>query len=136
MASINKSVVGLAFSDESQLNLVAQDLEEGMISLSFEGDPINRGNGAMQSVKTYNFYRVATITANILKTSTKIPDYMEQIKNNASLNGTLTVFFDNGLKMVVKNLDLNQSDYTNDGVEVGATFTIRGDVDTNIGAIL
>lgn len=136
MATLNISLVTLTFSDARELNLTAEDLDQNMLDYDYDVDASGFKRGSMDIVRWYNFFRVITLNVNILKTSVKLPAYLNAVKTDSNLEGTLTVTLDNGSSFVIKSLMVSDGKYGVGDESISTPIKIIGVVDTNIEALV
>lgn len=136
MGVLNLSYVSITFSDARELNLTAEDLDQNMMDYDYDADPSAFKRGAMDIVRWYNFYRVITLNVNVLKTSIKLPAYLEAVRTDSNLDGTATITLDNGKSFVVKSLMISDGKYGVGDDSISVPIKIIGVIDTNIEALV
>lgn len=136
MGILNTGIVTLTYSDARELNLTAEDLDQNMFDYDYDTDASGFKRASMDIVRWYNFFRVITINVNVLKTSVKLPAYLQAVSKDSNLAGTLTVTLDNGSSFVVKSLMVSDGKYGVGDESISVPIKIIGVVDTNIEALV
>lgn len=122
---LSKFIIGVAFDEESQLNLTASDMGESMVSFTV-GENTGRAPVAVGSVATANIAAEESISISVKKTSPSYPIWEDQCKRNGILLGTCTITDDVGEKYVYNNLSLQKGDHDATATNAEAMYTLVG----------
>lgn len=131
MAILNKSFVSLSFAEDPSLNLVASDLHENMISISYGDDNFIQERGATSTILGVNFFTRATITINMSPLSSKFEIWKNRVISNGYINGSASLKADNGTTDNLKNIVISLGDRDITGASGVATFTLTCDFSVN-----
>lgn len=123
---IHKGWTQLVFSDESDLNLVASDMGEAMVSIAPDGEASTRVNTATGNIPSAMLTQPYTITIAIAKTSASDSLYRQKVVSNSILEGTLTIYDDSNKSFVYTSLSLSGGDTENyNGTEAHRIYIIK-----------
>lgn len=131
MAVLNGNLVGISFSDNTQLNIVGQDLMDSFITFSPEGSAFNEMAGAFETILGANGYMRYVAEVHIRADSPKFSVYYDRILSNANVSGTATVTLDNGRNFTISKIVIEPSPYTSDRKTGDGIFNIRCDMVVN-----
>ena len=132
MAMLNKSLVSLSFANDPQLNIVSSDLQENMITISFNGEnAFNEIAGVTETILSPNFYTRASITINLSPLSSKFDIWKDKIVSNGYVEGTASLVTDNGATFNIKKIVIKQGDIDANGTSGVTPFIISCDYEVN-----
>lgn len=128
---LNKSLVSLSFADKPALNIVASDLLDNMVSISYGNDNFNEIAGVTETILSPNFYKRATITINMSSISSKYSVWKNQILANGYVSGGATLRADNNETFNVRKIRIDFSDSDFNGQTGAGVFTMTCDLQIN-----
>lgn len=128
---LNKSLVSLSFADNPSLNIVAEDLLDSMVSISYGGENFNEISGAFGTTLSPNFYKRATITINMSSISAKYSVWKNQILSNGYVSGGATLRGDNNETFNMRKIRIDFSDSDFNGQSGAGVFTVTCDLRVN-----
>lgn len=137
MKFLNKLYGKAVFSGDSGLNVVATDLGEEMIKITFDDAVVNRLKSATGTVGSLSIFVSATAEIQVLKTSPVYENYLNRIIENGYIGGTLTVYDDVNISYEMEEISLDISELpSNAGTTPAVTFKAQGNLRVNRRAIL
>lgn len=137
MKFLNKLYGKAVFSGDSGLNVVATDLGEEMIKITFDDAVVNRLKSATGTVGSLSIFVSATAEIQVLKTSPVYENYLNRIIENGYIGGTLTVYDDVNISYEMDEISLDISELpSNAGTTPAVTFKAQGNLRVNRRAIL
>lgn len=137
MKFLNKLYGKAVFSGDSGLNVVATDLGEEMIKITFDDAVVNRLKSATGTVGSLSIFVSATAEIQVLKTSPVYENYLNRIIENGYIGGTLTVYDDINISYEMEEISLDISELpSNAGTTPAVTFKAQGNLRVNRRAIL
>lgn len=128
---INKSRSSVIFSDYPELLCTTEVLGDGIINISFNGDQTNRISAPLGDILSPNFTQQATITIDLLKTSSQYKEFLKRRKTSNILSGSATVTVDDGSTYKVSNLTFEIGSVSGDGTSASVEVTLTGNVRVN-----
>lgn len=132
MKFINKLYTKAIFSDASELNLTAYDMGESTCSITYNDEVVARLRTAVGTIGSMAIFTAVDVEVSIIKTSPAIDNYMNRIKNNAYIGGTLTLYDDINREYTIEDVSLNIKQVPNmNGTEAAVSFTISGNLWVN-----
>lgn len=133
MANIlNKSLIGISFANNPELNIVFSDLHENGITISYNGDSsVNEISGFSETILSPNFYTRATITINLSPLSTKFDIWKNKVIENGYIEGSASIITDNGATFNIKKIFIKQGDIDANGTSGIVPFIITCDYEVN-----
>lgn len=128
---LNGNLVGVSFSENTQLNIIGQDLMDSFLTFSPDGSPFNEMAGAFGTSLGANAYMRYVVEVHIRADSPKYDVYYDRVFSNAHVPGTATVTLDNGRNFTISQIVIEPSPYTADRKTGDGIFNIRCDVTVN-----
>lgn len=128
---LNKSLTSCIFSNYGSLLIRPQDLADSMISISISGDSVNRIQGALETVRSPNFYTEVEVSIALLKTTNLASLFINQYKAKSILDGTAIVNTDGGAAFKLTNLSFELSGVSSDGTDATLNISLKGNLQTN-----
>lgn len=137
MKFLNKLYGKAVFSGDSGLNVVATDLGEEMIKITFDDAVVNRLKSATGTIGSLSIFVSATAEIQVLKTSPVYENYLQRIIENGYIGGTLTIYDDVNVSYEMEEISLDLSELpSNAGTTPAVTFKAQGNLRVNRRAIL
>jgi len=137
MKFLNKLYGKAVFSGDSGLNVVATDLGEEMIKVTFDDAVVNRLKSATGTIGSLSIFVSATAEIQVLKTSPVYENYLNRIVENGYIGGTLTIYDDVNISYEMEEISLDLSELpSNAGTTPAVTFKAQGNLRVNRRAIL
>lgn len=131
---INISAVSVSFPDDAELNLTAYDMGEDLVSLSFEGDIVNRLKVAFGTNPSANISIDATASIQIRKLSSASDVWHSRVFTNAivkGLAGICIITDDVGREYKLQACSLGLSEINANGKDASYTYQVKGIVTVN-----
>lgn len=101
---INKSRSSVVFSDYPELLCTTEVLGDGIINISFNGQQTDRLSAPLGDVLSPNFYQQASVSIDLLKTSSVYAELIRKRKNSNILTGSAVVTLDDGSNYKITNI--------------------------------
>lgn len=128
---LKKTLAGISFSEDTSLNIVIQDLMEGVLDFDIQGDNFTELAGATETILSANVYVRTSTTIHLRADSPKYEIWQKRFFSNGSVNGSATLTFDNGATWTLRKIRINAGSYTPNGQSGDSTFTLTADVLVN-----
>lgn len=137
MKFLNKLFVKVIYSDASELNVSAYDMGESQVELSFNDPVVNRLRTATGTIGSLSIFVGVTATISLNKASPLCQVYMDRIKSNAYIGGTVTLYDDSSkvYEITEPSLDV-QSIPSMNGTEAAIQFKVEGNLRVNQDSLL
>lgn len=137
MKFLNKLFGKAVFSGDSGLNVVATDLGEEMIKITFDEPVVNRLKTATGTVGSLSIFIPATAEIQVLKTSPVYENYLNRVIENGYIGGTLTIYDDVNVPHEMEEISIDLSELpTNAGTTPHVVFKAQGNLRVNRKAII
>lgn len=128
---ISKSFVKAVYSDAQSLNLIPSDLGAEMIRVAYETEAVRRLPTAVGTVAAAEIYQPARISIQVLKTSPAGKIYVDRVRSNGVILGTLTIYDDSNVAHTYEQLSMNVTGFTADTSEPHYSIEVMGNVAVN-----
>lgn len=101
---INKSRSSVVFSDYPELLCTTEVLGDSIINISFNGQQTERLTAPLGDVLSPNFYQQASVSIDLLKTSSVYSELVKKRKNSNILSGSAVITLDDGSTYKLTNI--------------------------------
>lgn len=132
MDFLNKLYTKAIFSDAPEMNVVAKDLGEDMISATVNEPIVNRIPTATGTIGSLAIVVPVDISISVLKTRPVFQEYLKRIISNGYLGGTVTIYDDVNTAYTIRDVSFTINEVpTANGTVAAVTFTIQGNLEVN-----
>lgn len=128
---INKSRSSVVFSDYPELLCTTEVLGDGIISISFNGQQTDRLSSALGDVLSPNFYQQASVSIDLLKTSSVYSELLKKRKNTNILTGSAVVTLDDGSNYKITNITFEIGSVSGAGDSATVEINLMGNSPVN-----
>lgn len=128
---LNKTLAGISFSEDTSLNIVIQDLMDGVLDFDIQDDNFNELKGATETILSASVYVRATTTIHLRADSAKYAIWQKRFFSNGSVRGSATLTFDNGSTWTLRKMRISAGNYSPNGQSGDAIFTLSADLLVN-----
>lgn len=128
---INKSRSSVVFSDYPELLCTTEVLGDGIISISFNGQQTERISSALGDVLSPNFYQQASVSIDLLKTSSVYSELLKRRKNTNILTGSAVVTLDDGSNYKITNITFEIGSVSGAGDSATVEINLMGNSPVN-----
>lgn len=128
---INKSRSSVVFSDYPELLCTTEVLGDGIISISFNGQQTERIGSALGDILSPNFYQQASVSIDLLKTSSVYSELIRKRKNSNILTGSAVVTLDDGSNYKITNITFEIGSVSGSGDSATVEINLMGNSPVN-----